>query len=236
MTPSLAAVHMTIRRSTVLAILILSGVAASSAFADDTTTIHSCVHQRNGNVRIVDPNEACRSNESLLTWPSVKGAGLTVVDSVGQVVGPLVFPGTNQFGSTANLPAVAFYADGIYVILGVSRDFLCAGHNAFSSLGCSGTVFYATSDCSGQPYLAPFQAPMGNPGRNLFGMAATLWNGDGSRQDYYAIPGTAQQVSTGSRLEQLPAETRCITEGGSGEFMPALRFDLSVFKPPFSVH
>lgn len=220
----------------VAVVLIFSVIAIPNAFAQGNI-IRSCVKTGNGDVRIIGPTEACKRNESLLTWDSRagdRGRGLLVVDSLGQVVGALVFPGTNQFASTAGLPMVAFAVNGTHVSLRVTRNFLCGGDNQFSALGCSGIVFYTTPDCTGQPYLWPF-GPSGVPG-DLFGTGVTLFNGESSRADFYAIPGTAQRLVMGSRLEHLPAETHCTTFGASGDFMPALPLDLSHFKPPFSIH
>jgi hypothetical protein len=85
--------------------------------------------------------------------PAKAHKALVVVDSRGQVVGPLVFPGTNQFTGSEALPVVAFAVNGTQLSLRVARDFLCGGVNVFSSRGCSGVVWYTTPDCTGQPYL-----------------------------------------------------------------------------------
>jgi hypothetical protein len=172
-----------------------------------------------------------QGNPATIYAPTEARKALVVVDSLHQVVGPLVFPGTNGFGSVADLPMVAFAVKTTQLSLRVTRDFLCGGVNLFSSVGCSGTVFYTTPDCTGQPYLAAIHALPGD----LFGPVATLFNGDVSRADYYAVPDTAQRLVMGSRLERLPAETQCTAFGGSGDFMPALPLNLSQFKPPFSI-
>jgi hypothetical protein len=56
------------------------------AHGGDTTLIHACVMNNNGNVRIVGANTSCRNNETAVDWPGTSatpGQGSIMVHSGG---------------------------------------------------------------------------------------------------------------------------------------------------------
>jgi hypothetical protein len=66
------------RRTAVATGIIVTVVGAASWVAageDPSAAIHSCVHQENGQVRIVSATEHCRRTESALEWNAEGPAG-----------------------------------------------------------------------------------------------------------------------------------------------------------------
>lgn len=47
---------------------VLTTTSLAGAHGDDTNTIHACVMDANGKIRIVGPNESCKDEESELDW------------------------------------------------------------------------------------------------------------------------------------------------------------------------
>ncbi len=53
-----------------LIVVLTVGVTWVFAHGGDPDLIHACVNQDSGGIRIVGPNDACKSKESALDWPA----------------------------------------------------------------------------------------------------------------------------------------------------------------------
>ncbi|HMH52320.1 MAG TPA: hypothetical protein VK548_18925 [Candidatus Acidoferrum sp.] len=76
------------RRSTTAAILLVSALVLSLAWATpevaahggNAALIHSCVNKSSGEVKIVGPNSSCKPHENAVDWPgAAPAAGVTKV-------------------------------------------------------------------------------------------------------------------------------------------------------------
>jgi hypothetical protein len=133
-----------------------------------------------------------------------KSVTFTVVDVTGKVLGPVV--GTMQGSGTA-IVAIPFHGRWLPVV--VLR----------SSFGASG-LFFASADCTGQPYLFPDASPF--PATAVLGPSSTLYFEDGA----------VRQVDFASFIDAYSGA------GSQSAFTSAavpasVAFNLNVFKPPF---
>lgn len=55
-------------------VLAMAGPLAAHAHGGDTTLVHACVNAASGVMRIVGPNDACRSPEFALDWRTAAGS------------------------------------------------------------------------------------------------------------------------------------------------------------------
>ncbi len=61
-----------VRNLALVGLLLVVGAVAAYAHGGNTGAIHSCVNNASGIVRIVGPNDSCRSNETATDW-SIQG-------------------------------------------------------------------------------------------------------------------------------------------------------------------
>lgn len=224
----------------VLSLSILAMPTAVGAHGGDPDMIHACVHKDrrdgevHGRVRIVLPNEECRRKEAPVHWSVMgpagpagpqglvgpagpagpAGGGLTVVDSVGNVVGYVT--GFTFDGSQRVLPNIVLQQNGLRVGLMVTP-------NGFE--GSGGSLAFARADCQEQAFLAG--------DFNTLILPATI-EAPGSTV-YVPNPTAAPGPVTARSLLQLGT---CFSfEFGLPLAVPALPLvDLNtLFTPPFSI-
>ncbi len=171
--------------------------------------IYACVNP-SGLTRIVGANEKCHPSEKLVKWDvsGAQGGTLTVIDSLGKTVGPLIGP--NQ----------------VILTVGGNRFFVGVGPNRFYSL-TGVTFYYADANCSGTP-LVP-------PSTDVFFPYLRLVGTTGYYGDIGSLP---QEIQVGSYKNYNNGVPQCITDTswiGKMMLIQATTVSLSVFTPPFSV-
>lgn len=119
----------------VAALVVLAGLALSPADVHGQgNMVHSCVNSSSGIIRLVAPDVRCRENETAVNWPATAGGGLRIVDSTGQVIGPLVLSNSAPVEIGGSLSLVALTPSGF--MDGPLPPFL-----------------HENSDCTGKQYL-----------------------------------------------------------------------------------
>jgi len=80
-----------------LAFVLGAGVATEiRAQGDDSSVIHACVHNKSGNVRIVDPDEPCKKNWTAIRLAAITEVGDATVPGDLQVQGGKLTVGTSS--------------------------------------------------------------------------------------------------------------------------------------------
>ena len=206
----------------------------------DTSLIHACV-KKNGALRTIAADGACKKNETALDWsisgtPGPQGpqgpsgpAGptgatgptgpaaptpLAVYDANNVFVGAVV--GINSAGGTIfggpRTPFVAMMVDDIAYVLGVSDVHFVGNYHE---------VGFETANCSGLPYMA-YQSPI--PATMVVGNIVYVADNTGPIVD----------VSVGSLL--VENGTCILASGVVSQLYPAVKLDLgALFAPPYKI-
>ena len=211
-------------RVAVMVLLALIGLPLmADAHGGDPSLVHACVGLTKY-VRLVDPNGNCRSTETARHWSIAgpqgpkgdPGGAFVVVDSLGNVVGPLVSPDRVVITVNATRLLMLVRRDGVF-------------GNGF-------VLYYPTTDCTGQAYAENGST---GPPFGLFGQVETLCRPSDCtlREDYYVVPGSqTQTILVQSTLTQLPVLEKCQRPSPfSATVVPALPMDLSAIQPPLSI-
>ena len=84
--------------ATLCALVLALGAIGAYAHGGNTALVHSCVQNASGSVRIVGPNDTCRSNETPLDWPkTVSVVALRQSYPISDATGVIAF-GTTAIG------------------------------------------------------------------------------------------------------------------------------------------
>ena len=184
--------------------------------AAEVSQIKLCVNP-SGLTRIPGANERCRPSEKLVQWDvsgSQDGSGsqagaLTVIDSTGTIVGPLIRP-----------DAVILTANGDRLLVGVRPE------GFFGTISTAGLTFYRTgTNCSGARYV--------EPSTGLFFAHLRLLGTTGYYGDWTSTPTTVASVeysctATGCQCANMNPVTYNLTPPKTVDLNP-------LFTPPFSI-
>ncbi|MGH7266864.1 MAG: hypothetical protein ACREMB_18745 [Candidatus Rokuibacteriota bacterium] len=190
--------------------------AAAAADGGDPSLVHACVNP-SGLVRLTLPGGNCRHQEVSYHWPATPPAGTSspgsghepvhVVDSSGNEVGPVIGPGV------VGVPAGDFW---------LTLSILRTGFPQSAQT----SVWYTTSDCSGEAYL------FATPGQ-LFRAPAVI----GTMAIYASEPVVQRTLfSMKSVTPAQPQGGACTAFATSFTAGPAAALDLTTLgTPPFAV-
>lgn len=188
--------------------------------AAEVTQIKLCVNP-SGLTRVPGANERCRPSEKLVQWDvsgsqettGSQGGALTVIDSTGKTVGPLIRP-----------DAVALTVNGDRLLVGVRPN------GFFGTIAaCCGqyvVAFYRTgANCSGDRYV--------EPSTGLFFAHLRLIGGIGY---YGGWTSTLTSVASYEYLSTADGSYQCMNSSGSINLTPVKDVKLNtLFTPPLSI-
>ncbi len=187
--------------------------------AAEVSQIKLCVNP-SGLTRVPGANETCRPSEKLVKWDlsgsqdgsGSQGGALTVIDRLGNTVGPLV-----------QSNAVVLTVGGTRLLLGVKAD------GPFNFAGAL-TLFYQASNCPLGGELIQLTGTNNFVLPALYLAGTTGYYGDIGSQLYTG--GVASRKSYDATLGQF---NNCLNISSTGQFMPAKSVSLPAFALPFSI-
>ena len=196
-----------------LSVLLLPApFLGSSANAEGgSSKIYACVNP-SGLTRIVSAPGDCHPSEKSVQWDPAGSSGgtgmLTVIDSSGRIVGPLL--GQNAVSLTVN---------GDRFFVGVTPS------GFFSLTGA--TFYYADASCAGSP-LVPPSTDVFFPYLRVVGTTGY----------YASLAAVAQEVQVGSSKSYYNGGAQPCTDAswlGKLLLVSPTTLNLSIFTPPFSI-
>jgi hypothetical protein len=197
------------------AVLAPAAFLGTPAHAAEGSQIVLCV-SRSGFTRIARANERCRHGEKLVKWDlsgsqddsGSQGETLTVIDSTGKTVGPLIRP-----------DAVIITANGDRLLVGARPD------GFFGTISTTGLTFYRTgANCSGGRYV--------EPSTGLFFAHLRLLGTIGYYGGWTATPIAVASVEYGCTATGC----QCTNYSGTYNLTPVKTVDLDpLYTPPFSI-
>jgi hypothetical protein len=184
-------------------------------YAAEGSQIILCVN-RSGLTRMAGPHERCRHSEKLVKWDlsgshddsGSQGETLTVLDSSGKTVGPMIRP-----------DAVIITANGDRLLVGIRPD------GFFGTISTTGLTFYRTgTNCSGGRYV--------EPSTGLFFAHLRLLGSTGYYGGWTSAPISVASVEFGCTATGC----QCTDFSGTYNLTPVKTVDLNLlFTPPFSI-
>jgi hypothetical protein len=210
------------KRHGMLAFLLVTFVLPTSVVW--AQQVNACVKDKQGQIRIVAPGEACLPSEHLVQWGTSSGSGLPaanpalnplrVVDSNGGLLGFYAGPG----GSVRQ-------AGDVWVTIPAASSGF-----QFSDLSAL-MLFYQTTDCSGDPFLPIDTA-------NLARTGLTIREQDGRTNFYY--PSSFEVAgATIQAYERYDGATWTCSPIAAPAWMPLFgrmaSIDLTGFQAPFRI-
>jgi hypothetical protein len=199
----------------VIPLLLALFGTANVAKAAEGSQIMLCVN-RSGLTRMAGPNERCRPSEKLVKWDlsgshddsGSQGGALTVIDSTGKTVGPLIRP-----------DAVVITVNGDRLLIGVRPD------GFFGTISTTGLTFYRTgTNCSGGRYV--------EPSTGLFFAHLRLLGSTGYYGGWTSTPTSVASVE----FSCTATGCQCTSFSGTFNLTPVKTVELNpLFTPPFSI-
>jgi hypothetical protein len=188
-------------------LLIPAALVGSPTMVNAAAGSQICVNP-SGLTRIIGANEKCRPSERLVPWDTSgsQGGTLTVIDSLGNTVGPLIRP-----------DAVALTVGGNRFLIGVGTD----GFRNITGL----SLYYESTGCSGVALIQPST----NMLLPLLLVAGTTGYYGGSQSQVYSV------VYRTSYNPDRRVFEGCFLSF-PGPLTPAKTVNLNpLFTPPFSI-
>jgi hypothetical protein len=224
-----------------MALPLLFGGGLATETAAQAEIVYACVSNKYGMVRIVAEGVRCRDSETPLRWnvagpqgpqgipgppgPQALGGSspLAVFDAKGLKMGDVV---TATYFVSTHPWIVGFTPEGApNVVLAVMQTFSYGPFDKIISFAGAGFLYYASSDCSGQPFVDHTNAVLLTP-------FVAVGNG------FAAIADTTQpQIITAKSAWTAGAGQGCSSRSSIpvNVFPVSDTIDLTAFTPPFTV-
>ena len=187
---------------------LLGTATMVNADGGNQSLIHACVNP-SGLTRLVGASEKCSPSERPYHWPAsgTEGGTLTVIDSGGNTVGPLV------------------QSDAVALTVGGKRFLVGVGPGGFRNIAGSPTLFYESLSCppGGELILSPTTV------LPLLRLAGTTGYYGDTGSGVYSVVARRNYDSTRGEFGA------CTASLSPGPVTPARTVNLPGFTPPFSV-
>jgi hypothetical protein len=198
----------------------VSGSVVLASIPDSNGVIHGCV-SKSGQLRVIDSaTETCKKNESPIAWTAQPGEGPatsdpSVFDADGAYVGSLD-PGENL---NDNDRVTIRLSTGEVLVPLVNRNEIVAPGGGL-------TVWFTTTDCSGQGYV---EGGSGLTARIYHLPGKIVYPGGPPPFPGRTMNSRHRFNSDGTEIEPCQVGVELVFSG------PYSEFDLTVFVPPFHV-